>query len=542
MFMSPGKAELCRPTGGLFPCGYNRRTMKLHKTLATVSGMTMLSRVTGLVREFLIARAFGASAWTDAFFIAFRIPNLLRRLFAEGAFSQAFVPILAEFKNQRGEQPTRELIDHVATVLIWSLLLVALLGIAGAPVVVYLMASGLAREPEAFQASVLMTRIMFPYITFMSFVALSGGILNTWREFKVPAFTPVLLNLSFIAAALFVAPHVQQPVYVLAWAVVAGGVLQVAIQVPALRRIGMLPKVSLRLKVALAHPGVRRVLRQMVPATFAVSVAQVSLIINSNIASHLAAGSVSWLSYADRLMELPTGLLGVALGTILLPSLSKAHADGNSDEYSGLLDWGLKLTFLLALPAGVALAALAEPITSTLFHYGRFDANAVHMTGRALVAYGVGLIGLILVKILAPGFYARQDIKTPVKIAVGVLIATQLMNLVFVPFLAHAGLALSIGLGACINAVFLYVGLRRRKVYQPYPGWGLFLLRLTGALFLMAGVSTTLASQFDWIALQAQPLMRVALLAGVVIAAGASYFGALLLMGFRFADFKRSAD
>ncbi len=515
--------------------------MKLHKTLATVSGMTMLSRVTGLLREFLVARAFGASAWTDAFFIAFRIPNLLRRLFAEGAFSQAFVPILAEFKNQRGDLATKELIDHVATVLLWSLMAVTLLGIAGAPVVVYLMASGFSSDPAAFQASVLMTRIMFPYIIFMSFVALAGGILNTWREFRIPAFTPVLLNFSFIAAALLVAPHVKQPVYVLAWAVLVGGVLQVAIQVPALMRLSMLPRISFRLGTALSHAGVRRVLRQMLPATFAVSVAQVSLIINSNIASHLARGSVSWLSYADRLMELPTGLLGVALGTVLLPSLSKAHADGDHAEYSGLLDWGLRLCFLLALPAGAALAVLAEPITSTLFHYGKFDFNSVHMTSRALVAYGVGLIGLILVKILAPGFYARQDIRTPVKIAVGVLLATQLMNLLFVPFIAHAGLALSIGLGACLNAAFLYAGLRRKGIYQPQPGWLMFLLRVVGAVCLMSGIAAALAGQFDWTALQAQPLLRVALLAGVVSAAGACYFGALLLMGFRFGDFRRSA-
>jgi putative peptidoglycan lipid II flippase len=516
--------------------------MNLHKTLLTISGMTMLSRITGLIREVLIARAFGASVYTDAFFIAFRIPNLLRRLFAEGAFSQAFVPILAEFKNQRGEQATRELVDHVATVLVWTLFLAALIGIATAPVVVFLMASGLKSDPLAFEASVNMTRIMFPYIAFMSFVALAGGILNTWREFRIPAFTPVLLNLSFIVAALFLAPHLSQPIYALAIAVLVGGVLQVAIQLPALRRVGMLPRLSFRLGTAFAYPGVRRVLRQMLPATFAVSVAQISLIINSNIASHLQQGSVSWLSYADRLMELPTGLLGVALGTILLPSLSKAHSLGDTVEYSGLLDWGLRITFLLALPAGVALAVLAEPITSTLFHYGKFDAQSVTMTSRALVAYGFGLIGLILVKILAPGFYARQDIRTPVKIAVGVLVATQVMNLVFVPFIAHAGLALSIGLGACLNAGFLYAGLRRKEIYQPQPGWRMFLLRLAGATLLMAGVAAVTAAQFDWIALHAQPLARIAFLAGVMIAAGATYFIALLLMGFRVRDFKRSSN
>jgi len=513
--------------------------MNLHKTLATVSGMTMLSRVTGLVRELLIARAFGASAYTDAFFVAFRIPNLLRRLFAEGAFSQAFVPILAEYKNQKGERATRELTDHVATVLVWALLATCVLGIVGAPFIVYFVATGLKSEPGVFTLSVVMTRIMFPYIGFMAFVALSGGILNTWRQFQIPAFTPVLLNLAFIAGALFLAPHLAQPVYALAIAVVAGGVLQVGIQIPALQRIGMLPHLGINPKFALTDPGVRRVLRQMGPAIFAVSVAQLSLIINTNIASRLANGSVSWLSYADRLMEFPTALLGVALGTILLPSLSRAHANNDTREYSALLDWGLRLTFLLALPSAVGLATLSVPLTATLFHYGKFNAESVVMTGHALVAYGAGLIGLVLVKILAPGFYAKQDIKTPVKIAIGVLVATQLMNLLFVPWIAHAGLALSIGLGACLNAGFLYHGLRKRGVYVAEPGWGMFLVRLAGALFLLAGVALWTSSHFDWLALRAHPLERIGALIFVMAACGASYFGALLAMGFRFSDFKR---
>lgn len=513
--------------------------MNLHKTLATVSGMTMLSRVTGLLRELLIARAFGASAYTDAFNVAFRIPNLLRRLFAEGAFSQAFVPILAEYKNQKGDEATKALVDHVATVLMWALMLTCLAGIAGAPIIVYLIATGLKSSPEAFTMSVVMTRFMFPYIAFMAFVALSGGILNTWRQFRIPAFTPVLLNLSFIGASLFVAPHLEQPIYALAFAVVVGGVLQVAIQVPALHKVGMLPRLGMNPLTALRNSGVRRMLKQMVPATIAVSVAQISIIINTNIASRLESGSVSWLTYADRLMEFPTALLGVALGTILLPSLSKAHADGNHTEYSALLDWGLRMTFLLALPSAVGLATLYEPLTTTLFHYGKFDALAVEMTGRALIAYGVGLIGLILVKILAPGFYAKQDIKTPVKIGIGVLIATQLMNLMFVPWIAHAGLALSVGLGACLNAAFLYWGLRRRGIYVPHKGWTMFLVKLSAALILLAGVALWTASHFDWIALQAQPFRRVAALTGVMIACGITYFGALIAMGFRPRDFKR---
>lgn len=513
--------------------------MNLHKTLAAVFGMTMISRVTGLVRELLVARAFGASIYTDAFFVAFRIPNLLRRLFAEGAFSQAFVPILAEYKNQKGEIATKQLVDHVATVLTWALVITCLLGIAASPPIVYFMATGLKSHPEAFDVSVIMTRIMFPYIGFMSFVALAGGVLNTWREFKIPALTPVLLNLSFIATSLFLAPHLGQPVYALAIAVIVGGILQLAIQLPPMRKIGMLPRISWNLLGATSDPGVRRVLRQMVPATFAVSVAQISLIINTNIASRLADGSVSWLSYADRLMELPTALLGVALGTILLPSLSKAHADKDTVEYSALLDWGLRLTFLLAMPAAVALATLSEPLTTTLFHYGKFDTQSVTMTSRALIAYGVGLIGLILVKILAPGFYAKQDIRTPVKIAILVLVATQLMNLLFVPWIAHAGLALSIGLGACLNAAFLYWGLRRHGIYVPHSGWGVFLVSLAGALFLLAGAALWMAGHFNWLELRAHPLQRATALALVITICGSTYFGALLAMGFRFQDFKR---
>jgi putative peptidoglycan lipid II flippase len=516
--------------------------MNLHKTLATVSGMTMLSRITGLIREFLVARTFGSSIYTDAFFVAFRIPNLLRRLFAEGAFSQAFVPIIAEYKNQQGNRATRTLADHVATVMFWTLLATTILGIIGAPMVVLLMASGFRSDPVALSLSVTMTQIMFPYILFMSLVALAGGILNTWQEFRVPAFTPVLLNMSFIAGAIFLAPQLSQPVYALAIAVFIGGVLQLWFQVPALRKIGMLPRIGMNPVAALRDPGVRRVLRQMLPATFAVSAAQISLIINTNIASHLPDGSVSWLSYADRLMELPTALLGVALGTILLPNLSKAHACGDHSEYSSLLDWGLRLTILLATPAAVALMVLSEPITTTLFHYGKFDAISVAMTSKALVAYGVGLMGLILVKILAPGFYAKQDIRTPVKIGIGVLLVTQLMNVVFVPWIAHAGLALSIGLGATLNALFLYIGLRRKGIYIPLSGWTFFSIRVIGALFLLAGIGLWVTARFDWIALQTVPMMRVGALTLVMFVCAGSYFGALALMGFRFADFKRESS
>jgi len=513
--------------------------MNLLKTLATISGMTMLSRISGMIRDILIAHAFGASAYTDAYNIAFRIPNLLRRLFAEGAFAQAFVPILAEYKNQQGHDATKSLVDSVATLLTWCLLGTSILGVIGAPLFVYALASGFANDPDKFNVTVVMTRIMFPYIGLISLVALAGGILNTWREFKIPAFTPVLLNLSFIFCSLVLTHFLKQPIYALAIAVVIGGILQLAIQIPALIHIGMLPRISMHPLLALRDPGVLRVLRNMGPAIFAVSAAQFSILINTNIASHLPAGSVSWLSYADRLMEFPTAMLGVALGTILLPSLAKAHSVGDTKEYSALLDWGLRLTFLLALPAAVGLATLAEPLTSVLFHSGKFDNKAVIQTSHALIAYGIGLIGLILVKILAPGFYAKQNIKTPVKIALGVLAATQLMNYIFIPTLAHVGLALSVGLGACLNALFLFTALKRHNIYHPQPGWLLFFIKQAGALMLMGGCALGLSDRFDWLSMEIHALHRTLYLGYVVLACAATYFSSLFAMGFRFRDFKR---
>jgi putative peptidoglycan lipid II flippase len=515
--------------------------MNLLRTLAAISSMTMLSRITGLLRESLFARAFGQSAYTDAFIVAFRIPNLLRRLFAEGAFSQAFVPILSEYKTQHGEAATKGLVDHVATALVWATVLVSVVGIVASPVLLWMIAGGLERNPAAFDASVLMTRMMFPYIACMSFVALAGGVLNTWRQFKIPAFTPVLLNLSFIFAALVLVRYLQQPIYAMAIAVCVGGVLQVAIQVPALMRIGMLPRISMNPFAGLADPGVRRMLQKMGPAVFAVSAAQISLLINTSIAARLGEGSVSALQYADRLMEFPTALLGVALGTILLPNLSKASAEGDTGEYSSLLDWGLRLTFLLALPAAVGMAAMSEALIATLFNYGRFTARDIATSSAPLMAYSAGLVGIILVKTLAPAFYARQDIRTPVRIAVGVLVATQAMNLVFVPLLGVAGLALSIGLGACLNAGFLYTGLRRRGIYAPRAGWIGFFARLAVAVLVMGAVAWACQAQIDWAAMRAHPWLRAGALLGIIAASGITYFAVLAVLGFRLADIKRRA-
>jgi putative peptidoglycan lipid II flippase len=506
--------------------------MNLLRALATVSSLTLVSRILGYLRDFIIARAFGAGLATDAFFVAFRIPNLLRRLFAEGAFSQAFVPVLAEHKNRGSE--VRSLIDGVATLLLVALVVVAALGVAAAPIIVYISAPGFAADPGKFDLTVTLLRITFPYIVFISLVAFSAGILNTWNRFSVPALTPTLLNVSFIVGALFFADHFDPPVLVLAWAVFLGGLAQLAYQVPYLMKLGLLP----RWRLDFSHPGVRRMLKLMAPAAFGVSISQVSLLINTIFASFLVSGSVSWLYYADRLMEFPAGVLGVALGTILLPSLSKYHADARHAEYGELLDWGLRLTFLLAVPSAIALAVLALPLVATLFHYGRFTAEDAWMTRQALIAYSVGLLGMILVKILAPGFYARQNIVTPVKIGILTLVITQLLNLIFIIPLKHAGLALAIGLGACLNAGLLYRYLRRHGIYTPRAGWPVFLLKVAAAVAFMAVVLFTTMGEPGWW-LSAPWQQKLPAIIGLVLLGGAAYAGCLLAFGMRPRDFSR---
>jgi putative peptidoglycan lipid II flippase len=510
--------------------------VSLFKAASTVSLLTLVSRVTGLVREQLIAASFGASAATDAFNVAFRLPNLFRRLFAEGAFSQAFVPLLAATREREGDAATRALIDAVATVLAWALLLTCVVGVAGAPVLVWVIGSGL----ERFDTAVVLTRWMFPYIGFMSMVALAAGILNTWKRFAVPAVTPVLLNLSVIAAAWWGAPRLAaagiDPIYALAGGVMLGGVLQAAVQIPALAAIGALPRFGLSpaaIGRAWRHPGVSRVLQQMAPALLGVSVAQISLLINTQIASHVAVGAVSWLTYADRLMEFPTALLGVALGVVLLPQLSAAQARQDAHAYSEMLDWSLRLVLMLALPCALALLLFPVGLITVLYHYGAFTAADVEMTARALRGYGLGLLGLVSIKVLAPAFYARMDIRTPVKIAIGVLLATQAMNLVLVPWLGHAGLALAIGLGALVNAGFLLGGLLRRGVYRPRPGWGGFMARVVVAnLALGAGLAWA-AQGIDWIGLQAHWGQRAGAVALVLTGVALLYFAVLAACGLR---------
>ncbi|WP_374350440.1 murein biosynthesis integral membrane protein MurJ [Chitinimonas sp.] len=512
--------------------------MNLLKALARTSSMTMLSRILGFVRDAMNAHQFGASPAFDAFTVAFMLPNMLRRIFAEGAFSQAFVPLLAEYKTQRGDDSARAFVARVSGLLGIILLIITIIAVIASPWIVMLAASGFTKTPSKLDLAITLTRITFPYILLISLSSLAGSVLNCWNQFSVPAFTPTLLNISMIGFGVLLAPFTSQPIVALAISVVIGGVLQLAFQLPFLWKIGMLawPKLDWR------DDGVWRVLKLMGPAIFGVSIAPISVLLSRNFASHLPDGTMSWMYNADRLMELPTGVLGVALGTILLPSLSKLQTSGQRDEYSAMLDWGLRLTAILAVPATVALAVIGKPLVATLFLHGQYRAFDVLMTERALAAYAVGLLGLISIKVLAPAYYARQDIRTPVKIGIVTLLLTQLLNSLFFFFtpLAHAGLALAISLGACANAGLLFAGLRRTNTFIPQPGWGKFLLQLLFAVAAMALVLQIAQHLLgNW--LTGGSTVRAFKLAVLVTAGACVYFAALYLQGFRPRSFMRRA-
>ena len=449
--------------------------MKLLKSTATVGSATILSRILGFVRDVILARIFGASGETDAFFLAFKIPNFMRRLFAEGSFSLAFVPVLSEYKAIGDRAALRDLIDHVTGTLAAVLLVLTAVGIFSAPLVLSIFAPGwLADDRPEFNLSAGMLRITFPYIMLISLTALAGGILNTFERFLIPALTPVLLNLSLIAAALLLADNMQVPITALAWGVLAAGFAQLMLQIPALMRLGLMP----RPRWGWRHSGVRRIIKLMIPTLFGSSVAQVNLLVDSIIATFLVTGSVSWLYYSDRLLEFPLGVFGIALATVILPNLSQKHAKANTAEFSATLDWALRLAVIVTVPAAVGLIILAGPILITLFQYDAFQSEDVRMSAYSLVAYSAGLPAFIAVKILAPGYYARQDTSTPVKIAIAAMVTNMLLNLVFVGLLLangfegpHAGLALASSVAAYLNAMLLYRGLKKRQVYIPERGW-----------------------------------------------------------------------
>lgn len=449
--------------------------------------MTLISRILGFARDVVIARLFGAASGADAFFVAFRIPNFWRRLFAEGSFSQAFVPILTEYKTQRSHAEVQTLADHVTGTLGVVLFGMTLIGVAVSPLVVMIFAPGFLDEPDRYGMTVAMLRITFPYLLFVSLAALASGVLNTYGRFGVPAFTPVFLNIAMIVTAIWLAPHLAQPVTALAWGVFLGGLVQIGFQLPYLKKIHLLPRPRWGWK----DSGVRRIVKLMVPALFGVSVTQINLLFDTLIASFLVTGSVSWLYYSDRLVEFPLGVFGIALATVILPSLSQRYTEAASAEFSRTLDWALRWVVLIGTPATVGLLLLAGPLIITLFQYGEFSAHDAEMSARSLMAFGFGLTAYIFIKVLAPAFYARQDTRTPVRIGMIAMLSNMVLNVALVFSLKHAGLALATALAAFINAGLLYRSLRRQDVYQPQAGWSRFVLRVLAANGVMALVLWT---------------------------------------------------
>ena len=501
---------------------------RLIKSTLVTGGMTLLSRISGLVRDMVFAGLIGAGAGiaADAFYVAFRIPNFLRRIFGEGAFSQAFVPVFTEYKARAPQAEIREFVDRMAGMLGLILFGTTLVGVLAAPFLVYALAPGFSGEK--YELTVAMLRITFPYIFFISLVAMAAGILNTYGRFAAAAFTPVLLNLSMISAALWLAPRMDNPVMALAWGVFIAGVAQLLFQLPFLARLGLLP----RPRLGRGHDGVGRVFKLMLPAIFGVSVAQINTLINTMLASFLVTGSVSWLYYSDRLMEFPLGVFGIALATVILPSLSQQHSSGDKREFSRLLDWALRWVFVIGVPATAALMLLAAPLLVTFFHYGKFSAHDVLMSTQALIAFATGLLGFILVKVLAPGFYARQNTKTPVRIGMIAMAVNVALSLILVYFLQHTGLALAISISAFVNAALLYHMLRREGIYSPESGWGIWFTRILLATAVMGAVLAWGIGDLDvW--LEARAGARALHLAVLVVGGVFVYLATLLLLGAR---------
>lgn len=474
----------------------------LLKSSALVGSMTMLSRVLGLIRDVVIAAFVGASANADAFFVAFKIPNFLRRLFAEGAFAQAFVPVLADYKRDGSLEAVKALVDRVAGVLGGSLLLITSLAIVGAPVVAALFAPGFIDQPYKYELTSKMIRITFPYLLLISMTGFCGAILNSYGRFAVPAFTPVFLNLSLIFAATVAAPWFQEPVLALAWGVFFAGVIQLLFQIPSLYRLELTPRPVWNT----AHPGVKRIVKLMIPALFGVSVSQINLLLDTVIASFLPTGSVSWLYYSDRLAELPLGVFGIAIATVILPNLSAHRAAEREAQFSLTLDWAMRSVLLIGVPAAVALIVLAKPILTTLFQYGALTPEDVRMASLSLQAYAFGLVAFMLVKVLAPGYYARKDTATPVKIGIIAMVSNMVLNVLFVLPLfyiwnvGHVGLALATSVAACLNAALLLRGLLRDDVYHFRPGWRGYTARLLSATIAMMAVLVWLnPDSGDWL-------------------------------------------
>ena len=508
--------------------------MGLFKSLSVISFFTLVSRILGLVREMVVAAKFGASASTDALFVAFRIPNLLRRLFAEGAFAQAFVPILSEYREREGDERAKLLIGHVASLLSVLLLVISILGVLCAPYLVYVIATGFNDAGDQAELTINLIRFTFPYLLFISLTSLFASVLNTWGRFAVPAFTPALLNISFIGSAIYLTPFFDPPIMALGLAILMGGAAQLLFQIPFLLRLKLWPKFHWNP----TDPGVIQILKRMAPAVVGVSAAQISLVINTNIASRMQTGSVSWLTYADRLMELPVGLLGVAMATVILPALSVSVANSKKDEYQTTLDWGLTLMLVISIPSVLGLVALSEPILMTLFMRDQFSFADVSMTQVAFWGYGVGLVPIVMIKLLAPVFYANKDTKTPVQIAIKAVIFTQLLNIIFWFLLPdqvkHAGLALAISGGAWLNAVMLISGLRRRGLFLISNNWILVCRDCSVAAGVMTLIISYVSLNIEW--LQFDSWGRAGLLLGLILLGLLVYILSLKALGRRLTE------
>lgn len=515
--MSKGAPEEIKQGGGLL------------RSSGVVGIMTMLSRVLGLVRDVVIASYFGASGSADAFFVAFKIPNFLRRLFAEGAFSQAFVPVLSEYQTKQDHDSVKQLVDRVAGTLGLILLVVTIIAVLASPLLTAIFAPGFYMgHSEKFELASEMLKITFPYLLLISLTAFAGAILNTYSRFAVPAFTPVLLNVCLIGAAVFLSPLFEEPVIALAWGVLVAGVVQLVFQFPFLMHLKLLPKPVF----GWHDEGVQRILKLMLPALFGVSVAQINLLLDTVLASFLQTGSVSWLYYSDRLTELPLGIFGIAISTVILPSLARKHASRSAKEFAHTLDWAVRMILLIGLPSALALILLAEPLIITLFKYGVLTERDVAMSAMSLRAYSCGLLAFMLIKVLAPGYFSRQDMKTPVKIAVQAMVVNMVFNLMLIWNFQHVGLAMATALSAFLNAGLLLRGLIREGVFVWQPGWAVLLLRLFLALIALAAVIVWFSPASEvWMA--GDVWMRVQQMLIVVVAGAGAYFAVLLITGLR---------
>ncbi|HEX7964962.1 MAG TPA: murein biosynthesis integral membrane protein MurJ [Gammaproteobacteria bacterium] len=512
----------------------------LFKATSLVGGMTLISRILGFARDMVLARYFGAGMVMDAFTMAFKIPNFGRRTFGEGAFSLAFVPVLSEYKATRSHGEVKLLTDQVAGSLGLALLIVTAVGVLGAPVVMWIFAPGFSNYPDKYDLSVAMLRVTFPYLMFISLTAMAGGILNTYSRFWVASFTPVLLNICMILATVYLAPHLAQPGMALAWGVFIAGIVQLAFQLPFLAQLQLLP----RPRWGETHEAVTRIMKLMLPTVFSSSVAQVNLLVDSLIASFLATGSVSWLYYADRIMEFPLGIFSIALGTVLLTTLAQHHALKNTAGFSATLDWAFRVTAVVVLPAAMGLLVFSGPLLTTLFNYGAFDAHDTLMVTWALTTYSMGLLSFTMVKVLLPAYYARQDSRTPFRTAIVAVSANLFFNLVItIPWAhagwiaPHAGLALSTSLASFVNAGQLYYGLRKNGVYTPTGGWKTLLMRVMIANVVMGGMLVCFSGRLaTWI--ERGALHRIEWLAFWLVAAVVVYFGVLFGLGFRLSDLR----